>query len=86
MLKFALRRNLIYPLQLIISNLVRQLLKEFLGYKFQFSNSLAYTPLMYFGELIGGAVLRLIQKRILKKGKTKQKEQYFMSIKLIQTD
>ena len=86
MLKFALRRNLIYPLQLIISNLVRQLLKDFLGSQFNFENSLTYTPLMYFGELIGGAVLRLIQKRFFKKEKEKQKEQYFMSIKLIKTE
>ena len=86
MLKFALRRNLIYPLQLIISNLLRQLVIEILGYKFNFKNSLSYTPLMYFGELIGGAILCLIQNRFFKKEKEYLIEQPLMSINLINTD
>ena len=52
MIKFALRRNLIYPLQLIIYNLLRRLETMLINHLFHFSDSLAYTPLMFIGEFL----------------------------------
>ena len=80
MLKFALRRNLIYPLQLIIWNLVRKLETILIGYLFNFSNSLFYTPIMFIGEFTSGLFIYLYQKQFLKKQKEKPK---FFNITLI---
>ena len=82
-IKFALRRNLIYPLQDMIWNLVRNLLTMFIKYLFDFKDSLLYTPLMFFGELSGGGIIYLYQKKYLYAKKNEEKEQYFMSIKLL---
>ena len=71
MIKFALRRNLIYPLQLIIYNLVRKSETMLIGYLFNFSNSLFYTPLMFIGEFISGLLIYLYQKKFVKKKKRK---------------
>ena len=68
MIKFALRRNLIYPLQLIIWNLVRKLETILIGFLFNFSDSLFYTPLMFIGEFLSGLLIYLYQKKIFKKG------------------
>ena len=83
MIKFALRRNLIYPFQLIIWNLIRQILMEIIKKIFFFSNSLLYTFLMFLGELFAGAIFYLYQKKYNKQNKKEIKEQYFMSIKLL---
>ena len=80
MLKFALRRNLIYPLQLIIWNLVRKLETILIGFLFNFSNSLFYTPIMFIGEFLSGLLIYLYQKQFLKKQKEKPK---FFNITLI---
>ena len=69
MIKIALRRNLIYPLQLIIWNLIRKLETILVGNLFNFSNSLIYTPLMFIGEFISGLGIYLYQKKFLKKKK-----------------
>ena len=81
-IKFAIRRNLIYPIQHIIWNFARQVLTMILGQFFDFSGSLIFSPLMFLGELFGGAAIYFYQKKIMPK-KKEEKEQYFMSIKLI---
>ena len=70
MIKFALRRNLIYPLQLIIWNLARKLETMLIGFLFNFGNSLFYTPLMFIGEFLSGLFIYLYQKKFLKKEKS----------------
>ena len=67
MIKFALRPNLIYPLQLIIWNLIRRLETMLIGYLFNFSDSLFYTPLMFIGEFVSGLIIYLYQQKFLKK-------------------
>ena len=79
MIKFALRRNLIYPLLLLIFNLLRKLEVIVLEYKFNFGNSLAFTPLMFIGEFLVGLIVYKYQTRFIKKKKTKNK---FFSIVL----
>ena len=69
MIKFAWRRNLIYPLQLIIWHLSRNIETKLISYLFNFSGSLTYTPLMFLGEFISGLLLFLYQKHFLKKKK-----------------
>ena len=56
-----------------------------IGRKFDFKNSLTYAPFMYLGEFLGGLILNLIQKKLIKK-RVEKKNQYFMSIKLIQNE
>ena len=82
-LKFALRRNLIYPLQHILWNFVRQLLTMLINHLFKFSDSLLYSPLMFLGELFGGLIIYFYQKKYILAGKGEEKEKYFMSIQLI---
>ena len=85
MIKFELRRNLIYPIQYMIWNLIRNLLTMLIKYKFKFTNSLEYTPIMFLGEFFGGAIIYLYQKKVMMKKKEK-KDQYFMSIKLLKNE
>ena len=88
MIKFALRRNLIYPLQLIIYNLLRVLETKLLNHLFKFSNSLAFTALMFIGEILAGLSVYLYQKNFMKKKKKKKKEKKykFFSIELIEEE
>ena len=83
LIKFALRHNLIYPLQLIIYQFLRQELVIILTKTFEFGSSLAYIPLAFSGEFLGGLLFYLLQKLSFKR-KREEKYHYFMSIKLIQ--
>ena len=83
LIKFALRHNLIYPLQLIIWHFLRQIVVDSIAYKFKFENSLAYTPIVFTAEFLGGLTFYLLQKLSFKR-KRAEKDHYFMSIKLIQ--
>ena len=76
MIKFALRRNLIYPLQLIIYNLLRKFETILLKFLFNFNDSLLYTPLMFLGEFISGLIIYLYQNNFLKQKKSQDK--YFL--------
>ena len=79
MIKFALRRNLIYPLQLLIYNLLRKLEVMLLDYLFNFGDSLAFTPFMFIGEFLVGLLVYNYHNNFIKKKKTKYK---FFSIEL----
>ena len=72
MIKFELRRNLIYPFQYMIWNLIRRLLTMFISYRFDFKDSLEYTPIMFLGELFAGGIIYLYEKKVMMK-KKKQK-------------
>ena len=78
-IKFALRRNLIYPLQLIIWNFLRNLETLLISYLFNFDDSFVYTPIMFLGEFLSGLIIYNYQNRFLKKGKKPSK---FFSITL----
>ena len=67
MIKFALRRNLIYPLQLLIFSSVRDIEKELLRHFYGFDYSLILTSLMFIGEILAGLIIYLYQKKIIKK-------------------
>ena len=85
MIKFELRRNLIYPIQYMIWTLIRRLLTMFIKYLFNFKDSLAYAPIMFFGEFLAGGIIYLyLEKIVMKRRETK--EQFFMSIKLIRNE
>ena len=83
MIKFALRPNLIYPLQLIIWNLIRKLETMLIGYLFNFSDSLFYTPLMFIGEFVSGLIIYLYQQKFLKKEQNNKPVKLF-AVTLIQ--
>ena len=78
--KFAFRRNLIYPLQLIIWHYLRKVTVDLIDYYYKFENSLSYTPIVFFGEIVGGLTFYLFQKLSFKR-KSAEKDPYFMSIK-----
>ena len=83
MIKFALRRNLIYPLQLLLYTFARVVLTWILSSSFNFSASLIFSPLMFLGECSGGAIFYFYLKKFIKKKKDYEKERYLMSIKLL---
>ena len=85
MIKFELRRNLIYPLQYLIWNLARDFLTMFIKFLFNFTDSYAYIPFMFLGEIFLGGLFHLYLKKIMPK-KSDNKEQYFMAIKLIKNE
>ena len=59
MIKFEFRRNSIYPGQYLIWSIFRFLLTVLLKYKFNFSDTLVFSPLMFLGELIAGGIFHL---------------------------
>ena len=69
MIKFALRRNLIYPLQLLIYNLLRNLETKLIDHLFEFRDSLVFTPIMFIGEFLVGLLVYKYQKNFIKKKK-----------------
>ena len=85
MIKFELRRNLIYPLQYLIWTLARDFLTMFIKFLFTFTDSYAYIPFMFLGEIFLGGLFHLYLKKIMPK-KSDNKEQYFMAIKLIKNE
>ena len=82
-IKFALRHNLIYPLQYIIWSFSRNILTIVIKHVFNFGDSLFYIPIMYLGELLGGTIFYLYQKKYTAEKKEEEKDKYFMSIKLL---
>ena len=84
MIKFAVRRNLIYPLQLLLWNFFRDTETKLLTHYFQIDNFEIYTPLMFTGELLAGSILFFYQYYFLK-GKSKEKKSNSMEIKYIYT-
>ena len=85
MIKFKLRRNLIYPGQYVIWSVVRDFLSIMIRHFLYFSNSLVYGPTMFLGEFIAGAIIHLYLRKVETK-KQEKKEQFFMSIKLIRNE
>ena len=83
LIKFALRHNLIYPLQLIIYQFLREGILVLIDIIYGFKNSSAYTPILFSAEFLGGLTFYLLQKLSFKR-KRAEKDHYFMSIKLIQ--
>ena len=72
MIKFALRPNLIYPLQLIIWSFIRSVERELIGQFFSFKVNLTFLPLMFFGEFLFGGIIFLYQNQYLKKKEKKR--------------
>ena len=72
MIKFKLRRNLIYPGQYVIWSVVRDFLSIMSRHYLYFSNSLVYGPIMFLGEFIAGLIFYLYYKKIqIKSNKVK---------------
>ena len=67
MIKFALRRNLIYPLQLLIFSTIRDVEEDLLGRFYNFDYPLILTVLMSIGEVLAGLIIYLYQKKITSK-------------------
>ena len=51
MIKLAVRRNLIYPLQLLLWNILRDIESYLISHFFKVDNFLLYTGLMFTGEV-----------------------------------
>ena len=60
MIKFALRRNLIYPLQMLIWATIREIDNNLINFFLKFSNSSIFTLFMFMGEFLGGLIFHLI--------------------------
>ena len=66
MIRIALRKNLIYILQVIIYYYLRRIVSTILRKSFEFNDSLIFTLLMHLGELFGGLASYLYQNKFLK--------------------
>ena len=85
MIKFKLRRNLIYPGQYMLWSVARNFLPRVIRHSLSFNDSLVYGPFMFLGEFIAGLIIHLYLRKIETKRQEK-KEQFFMSIKLIRSE
>ena len=86
MIKLAVRRNLIYPLQLLLWNNVRDLESALISHFFNVNNFLIYTGLMFTGEILAGLLFYLYQNHHLKKETTKEATQQLNTIEYIYTE
>ena len=86
MIKIALRRNLIYPLQLLIWKVARDILLIINAKLFNFKNSLVYTSLMFFAESLTGLIVYKYQERAVKKKQFQVNYKNTYSIELIQNE
>ena len=84
MIKFALRHNLIYPLQLLLWSNLREIERTLISYFFGLNSLLIYTPLMFLGEFFAGAIFYLYQKKFLSRRK-KGKRVGLMPIEFVRT-
>ena len=66
MIKLAGRHNIIYIIQLVIWSNIRTIDIILLGYFFNFKASSIFTPLMFFGEFISGAIVYRYQSKYLR--------------------
>ena len=85
-IKFALRRNLIYPLQYTLWSFVREIIHMIINDIIEFTSPYVFLPLMFIGEILAGIIIYLYERRIMKAKKEEKKEAYFMSIKLITSE
>ena len=86
MIKFSLRRNLIYYLQFIIWSFFRDIITLYMDKLYKFSKSFIYVQFIFIGELLAGIIMYFSQREYNKKKKEENKDQYFMSIKLVRID
>ena len=87
MMKFAVRHNMIYPLQLLIFNFARDTESTLISKLLKFEGDLIFTPVMFLGEFFAGLIIFSYQKYFLfKKTGTNKKEEKssFKVIKLLQ--
>ena len=83
MIKFALRPNLRYPIQLIIWSFIRTIERELISQFYSYKINLVYLPLMFLGEFIFGGIIYLYIEYTSKKTKENENAISFMSIRLI---
>ena len=72
MIKFALRRNLIYPFQYLLWSVIRDIEGDLISIFFKLDHLIITTPLMFLGEFLGGLILYIYDMKIIakyKKGK-----------------
>jgi len=84
LIKFALSRNLIYPLQVIIWKFLRESEILLLSKLYNFENSLIFTPLMFLGEFFSGLIIYKYQKGFFLKKQQNKKDKSLIEIELIQ--
>ena len=69
MIKFALRRNLIYPFQYLLWSVIRDIESDLISIFFKLNHLIITTPLMFLGEFLGGLILYIYHLKILEKYK-----------------
>ena len=72
-IKFALRRNLIYPLQYIIWSYLREFINMIISDIIKLKSSYIYLPLMFLSEIFAGAILYCYEKKKMKTKKVEKK-------------
>ena len=84
MLKFAIRRNLIFPLQLLIWNTIRDIDIFLVKYFFDYNEPGFYAFLMSLGQFLAGLIFYLYYKRMLTKP-SKVKSAFVYNLGIIRT-
>ena len=81
MIKFAVRRNLIYPLQLLLWNFLRDTESSLINHFFEADSFLIFTHLMFLGEFLAGITIYSYQMKFLRES-IKPKYSNYFGIKL----
>ena len=77
MIKFALRPNLIYPLQLLLFSCIRDVESMLVNYFYVIKNPSICALLMFLGEFITGLIFYLYHKKFLRKDKQEKSPLFF---------
>ena len=83
MIKFALRKNLIYPFQLLLWSSVRDVEIFLIEYFFGYKDPIFYSLLMFFGEFLGGLIFYLYYKKITQTKSKKAKSSFVYNLGFI---
>ena len=74
MIKIAKRHNIIYIVQLIVWSYLRVLVKNLLGYFYDFKVTSLFCILMFFGEFTSGSIVYKYQSKFLRRNEIENLE------------
>ena len=83
MIKFALRKNLIFPFQLLLWSSVRDVEIFLIEYFFGYKDPIFYSLLMFLGEFLGGLIFYLYYKKITQTKSKKAKSSFVYNLGFI---
>ncbi len=78
-IKFALRRNLIYPFQYTLWSFAREIIQMIINDIIKFESPYIYMSLMFLGEIFAGAIMYCYERKKMKTIKEKKRRIFYVN-------